>query len=80
MIHRNTVTRAIESKDNIYTLTVEKNKPINGDFVDRIKVLVSENIKVRKKDRLTKTIMHQLLQQEGYVGSYSAFTYPSKAD
>ena len=75
MIHRNTVTRAIESKDNRYTLTVEKSKPINGDFADRINVMVNENIKIRKKDRLTKTRMHQLLQQEGYTGSYSAFTY-----
>lgn len=75
MIHRNTVTRAIEAKDNVYTLTVEKDKPVNGNFVDRIKVMVEENNKVRKKDRLTKTRMHQLIEDEGYEGSYSAFTY-----
>lgn len=75
MIHRNTVTRAIESKDNNYTLTVEKEKPVNGEFADRIKIIIEENNKVRKKNKLTKTRMHQLLQQEGYEGSYSAFTY-----
>lgn len=58
MIHRNTVTRALESNDNRYTLTVDKDKPINGDFVDRIKVMIQENNQVRKKDRLTKTRMH----------------------
>ena len=68
MIHRNTVTRALESNDNRYTLTVDKDKPINGDFVDRIKVMIQENNQVRKKDRLTKTRMHQLLEEEGYEG------------
>lgn len=75
MIHRNTVTRAIERDNNEYTLTVEKDKPVNGDFVDRIKVMIQENGKARKKDRLTKTRMHELAQEEGYRGSYSAFTY-----
>lgn len=78
MIHRNTVTRALESNDNRYTLTVDKDKPINGDFVDRIKVMIQENNQVRKKDRLTKTRMHQLLEEEGYEGSYSAFTYQAR--
>lgn len=33
------------------------------------------NTKTKKKDRLTKTRMHELLKEEGYKGSYSAFTY-----
>ena len=78
IIHRNTVTRALESNDNRYTLTVDKDKPINGDFVDRIKVMIQENNQVRKKDRLTKSRMHQLLEEEGYEGSYSAFTYQAR--
>lgn len=40
MIHRNTVTRAIEREDNKYLLTVEKEKPVNGEFIERIKVMV----------------------------------------
>lgn len=75
MVHRNTVTRAIENDSNEYLLTVEKDKPVNGEFIDRIKVLVKENSIIRKKDRLTKTRMYELLKEEGYTGSYSAFTY-----
>ena len=66
MIHRNTVTRAIEREDNKYLLTVEKEKPVNGEFIERIKVMVLENKAKGKKERLTKTRMHQLLQEEGY--------------
>lgn len=75
MVHRDTVTRAIERDDNSYVLTVEKDKPVNGDFIDRMKIMISENSMVRKKDRLTKTRMYELLKEEGYTGSYSAFTY-----
>lgn len=75
MVHRDTVTRAIEREDNSYLLTVEKDKPVNGDFIDRIKIMISENNITRKKDRLTKTRMYELLKEEGYTGSYSAFTY-----
>ena len=75
MIHRNTVTRAIEREDNEYLLTTPKEKPVNGDFLDRIKIMLEENTKSKKKDRLTKTRMHELLKEEGYEGSYSAFTY-----
>ena len=78
MIHRDTVTRALESNDNRYALTVEKDKPVNGDFVDRIRLMIAENNETRKKDRLTKTRMHQLLQEEGYEGSYPAFTYQAR--
>ena len=75
MVHRDTVTRAIERDDNEYLLTVEKDKPVNGEFIDRIKVMIQDNSVTRKKDRLTKTRMHELLKEEGYTGSYSAFTY-----
>lgn len=73
--HRNTVTRAIKSDNNKYTLTVEKEKPVNGDFIGRIKEMVQENNATRKKERLTKTRMYELLQKEDYTGSYSTFTY-----
>ncbi len=75
MVHRNTVTRAIDREDNEYLLTVEKDKPVNGEFIDRIKIMLQDNNVTRKKDRLTKTRMYELLQEEGYTGSYSAFTY-----
>lgn len=61
MVHRNTVTRALEREDNEYLLTVEKEKPVNGNFIDRIKVMLEENSNTRKKERLTKTRMHELL-------------------
>lgn len=67
MIHRNTVTRAIDRENNEYVLTVEKDRPINGEFVDRIKVMIDENNGVRKKDKLTKIRMYELIQEEGYV-------------
>ena len=77
-IHRNTVTRAIEREDNRYLLTVEKEKPVNGEFIERIKVMIKENKARRKRDRLTKTRMYQLLKEEGYEGSYSSFTYQTR--
>lgn len=49
MVHRNTVTRALEREDNEYLLTVEKEKPVNGNFIDRIKVMLEENSNTRKK-------------------------------
>lgn len=44
MVHRDTVTRAIERDDNEYLLTVEKDKPVNGNFIDRIKVILTRAI------------------------------------
>src|SRR5690606_26750730 len=78
MVHRNTVTRAIERDDNKYLLTVEKDKPVNGEFVERMELMIKENNAKRNKERLTKTRMYQLLQEEGYKGSYSAFTYQTR--
>lgn len=75
MIHRNTVTRAIERDDNQYALTVEKEKPVNGAFEDRIRVMILENKDKYKKNKLTKTRMYELIQEEDYKGSYSAFTH-----
>lgn len=37
--------------------------------------MVQENSKVRKKIDLLRTRMHELIQEEGYKGAYSAFTY-----
>lgn len=74
-VHRNTVTRAIENNDNKYALSVEKDKPVNGDFEEKIKITVENNFNKPRKHKLTKTRMFELMTEEGYQGSYSAFTY-----
>ena len=74
-VHRNTVTRAIENNMNTYTLSVEKESPINGPFEEKISLMVQENYSKPRKHKLTKTRMYELMCDEGYTGSYSAFTY-----
>lgn len=77
-IHRNTVTRAIANLEPKYNLTVEQEKPVNGPFTEKIKLMIQKNYEKGGKERLTKTRMHELLQDEGYTGSYSAFTYQAR--
>lgn len=74
-VHRNTVTKAIENPEQKYNLISEREKPVNQDFEERVKWLIQDNQNKPKKHRLTKTRMHNLLCNEGYTGSYSAFTY-----
>ena len=40
--------------------------------------MIEDNHKKSRKDRLTNTRMHELFQEEGYTGSYSAFTYQTR--
>lgn len=74
-VHRNTVTKAIENPEQKYNLTVERDKPVNHTIVERVKWLITDNQVKPKKHRLTKTRMYNILCEEGYKGSYSAFTY-----
>lgn len=74
MIHRNTVKRAIERDSNTYQRQVDKEKPINGDFVPKVKAMLIDNKTKPRKERLTKTRMFTLMQDEGYTGCYSSFT------
>jgi transposase len=74
-IHRKSVKRAIENKENKYTSRKPKESPINADFKDLIKSMVFENSTKPKKHKLTKLRMHELIKAEGYAGSYSAFTF-----
>jgi len=74
-IHRNTVTRAIENPEQKYTLTASKSQPVNGDFKERITEIVRLNNVAPRVQKLTKTRMYELICEEGYMGSYSAFTY-----
>lgn len=73
-IHRRTVKRAIDNSSNEYKLTVCKDKPINGDYIEIVKKRLIENQLMQRKHKLTKKRMHELLVDEGYHGSYSAFT------
>lgn len=73
-LHRKTVKKAIENQEHRYILTVDKPKPVNGPFEDRIKTMVTENKTRKGKYKLTKKRMFQLARQEGYTGKYSAFT------
>lgn len=73
-VHRNTVKKAIQYPDQKYRLTAERPQPINGAFVDRVKFMVKENREKKRKQRLTKKRMFQLVKDEGYEGKYSAFT------
>jgi len=74
-VHRNTVTRVIESNDNKYTLSVEKERPVNGPFEEKIRLMVKENADKPRKHKLTKLRMYEMVCEEGYKGAYSAFTY-----
>ena len=74
-VHRNTVKRAIENPEQKYNLTTKRHKPVNGLFEDRVKQLLITNTKLSKREQLTKIRMHELLCEEGYAGSYQAFTY-----
>lgn len=74
-IHRNTVTRAIENPEQKYTLTVNKSQPVNGNYKKRITEMIRLNNQAPRGQKLTKTRMYELISEEGYMGSYSAFTY-----
>ncbi len=74
-VHRNTVTRALSEDTKKYNLTAEKNRPVNGDFQEKIKIMVVENHSKPRKRKLTKQRMYDLMLDEGYEGSYSSFTY-----
>ncbi|HZK26521.1 MAG TPA: IS21 family transposase [Thermoclostridium sp.] len=74
-VHRNTVTKAIENPEQKYNLIVQRDRPINHDFEERVKWLMEDNQDKPRKHRLTKTRMYNLMCDEGYHGSYSAFTY-----
>lgn len=74
MIHRNTVKRAIERDSNTYQRQAVKVKPVNGDFVAKVKAMLLENKTKLRKERLTKMRMFTLMQDEGYIGCYSSFT------
>lgn len=77
-LHRNTVKRAILNDQATYVRKVPKPKPINGDYVARIQARLEENWKAKKEDRLTKFRMYTLLKEEGYPGSYEAFTWQTR--
>ena len=74
MIHRNTVKRAIERNSNTYQRQNVKEKPVNGDFIAKVKAMLLDNKIKPRKERLTKTRMFTLMQDEGYIGCYSSFT------
>lgn len=74
MIHRETVKRAIMRDHNTYQRQQPKEKPINGDFISKVKAMLIENKSKPRKQRLTKTRMFTLMQDEGYMGCYSSFT------
>jgi len=74
-VHRNTVTKAVENPEQKYNLIVQRDRPVNQDFEERVKWLIEDNQGKPRKHRLTKTRMYNLMCEEGYQGSYSAFTY-----
>lgn len=74
-VRRKTVKRAIENKENKSTSKRQKERPINGDFKNLIKNMVLENSTKPKKHKLTKLRIYELIKDEGYARSYSAFTF-----
>ncbi len=42
-MYQNTVTKAIENPEQKHNLTVERNKPVNLGFEERVKWLIEEN-------------------------------------
>lgn len=77
-IHRETVRKAINNPEQKYNLSVERDKPVNGAYEDRIKQLIAFNSKQPRNQKLTKTRMYELLCEDGYTGSYSSFTYQTR--
>ena len=71
-ISRNTVTKALQSeKAPTYTLQNPRPQPKLGDFKTKIESLLEENRRLPRKQRYTSHKIYELIQKEGYTGSYS---------
>lgn len=72
-ISRNTVRKVIRSgaTEHSYKRTSQP-QPRLGDYVDRIEELLEEDWRRPRKRRLTARRLHELLQAEGYSGSYDS--------
>ncbi len=77
-VHRNTVTRAIENPNQEYHRGVPTKSPVNDCYRSKIEKMLMENSQKPKNEKLTKTRMYELMCEEGYQGSYSAFTYSAR--
>jgi transposase len=72
-LSRNTVRKVIRSGQTSFTYEREEQpRPKLGTFIDQLESLLEENAARSKRDRLTLTRIWDLLQREGYEGSYDA--------
>jgi len=54
------VKKAIENNEHKYNLTVEKPKPVNGDFEDIVRQMMVENISKPRETILPKQVNKRL--------------------
>jgi len=63
-IHSETVKRAVKNPEQKYHMNVDRDKPVNGDFEERIKHLLEYNSKQPKNQKLTKRRIYELIREE----------------
>ena len=72
-LSRNTVRKAIRAPDADASYErKEQYRPQTGPFSTRLEELLEENEGLPRRDRLRMTRIHDLLQREGFGGSYDA--------
>ena len=72
-LSRNTVRKATRAPDagSSYERK-EQHRPQTGPFSARLEELLEQNEGLARRDRLRMTRIHDLLQREGFSGSYDA--------
>ena len=72
-LSRNTVRKAVRAPDADASYErKEQHRPQTGPFSTRLEELLEENEGLPRRDRLRMTRIHDLLQREGFGGSYDA--------
>ncbi len=72
-LSRNTVRKAVRTPDADASYErKEQHRPQTGPFSARLEELLEQNEGLPRRDRLRMTRIHDLLQREGFGGSYDA--------
>lgn len=73
-LSRNTVRKALRAREAEFTYQQRKDRPRpqTGPFRERLEQLLVQNEELPRRDRLRLTRIHDLLQREGFTGSYDA--------
>lgn len=72
-LSRNTVRKAIRAPEADFSYErKEQHRPQTGPFRERLDQLLAENEERPRRERLRLTRIHDLLEREGFTGSYDA--------